>query len=157
MKTSQRISRLITISPGGAQDRFALRSHEKAIAATDEKRLREEIVPVTVRSRKSETVVGTDEGPRRNTTLEKLAKLGPAFKSDGSVTAGNSSSLNDGSAAVLVVSREYAEAHGLRPMARIRSMAVAGVPPRVMGIGPVPATEKALARAGITLSDVGLI
>jgi acetyl-CoA acetyltransferase family protein len=140
-----------------AQDRFALASHEKAVAATDEKRFREEIVPVTVKSRKTETVVEADEGPRRDTTLEKLGKLGPAFQDDGSVTAGNSSSLNDGAAAVLVVSREYAEAHGLRPMARIRSMGVAGVPPRVMGIGPVPATEKALDRAGITLADVGLI
>jgi acetyl-CoA acetyltransferase family protein len=140
-----------------AQDRFALRSHEKAVAATDEKRFREEIVPVTVKTRKSETVVEADEGPRRDTTLEKLAKLGPAFMRDGSVTAGNSSSLNDGSAAVLVVSRAYAEARGLQPMARIRSMGVAGVPPRVMGIGPVPASGKALARAGITLGDVGLI
>jgi acetyl-CoA acyltransferase len=140
-----------------AQDRFALRSHEKAVAAMDAKRFREEILPVTVRTRKSETVVEADEGPRRDTSLEKLAELGPAFQRDGSVTAGNSSSLNDGSAAVLVVSRDYAEAHGLQPMARIRSMAVAGVPPRVMGIGPVPATEKALDRAGITLADVGLI
>jgi acetyl-CoA acyltransferase len=140
-----------------AQDRFALRSHEKAVAATDEKRLREEIIPVTVKSRKSETVVEADEGPRRDTTLEKLAKLRPAFKGDGSVTAGNSSSLNDGSAAVLVVSRDYAEARGLQPMARIRSMGVAGVPPRAMGIGPVPATRKALDRAGITMEDVGLI
>jgi acetyl-CoA acyltransferase len=140
-----------------AQDRFALRSHEKAVAAMDEKRFREEIVPVTVKTRKSETVVEADEGPRRDTTLEKLAKLRPAFEREGSVTAGNSSSLNDGSAAVLVVSREYAEARGLQPMARIRSMGVAGVPPRVMGIGPVPATMKALARAGITLADVGLI
>jgi acetyl-CoA acyltransferase len=140
-----------------AQDRFALRSHEKAIAATDEKRLREEIAPVTIKLRKSETVVEADEGPRRDTTLEKLANLGPAFKSDGSVTAGNSSSLNDGSAAVLVVSREYAEVRGLQPLARIKSMGVAGVPPRVMGIGPVPASKKALARAGITLADVGLI
>jgi acetyl-CoA acyltransferase len=140
-----------------AQDRFALRSHEKAVAATDEKRLREEIVPVTVKTRKSETVAEADEGPRRDTTLEKLAKLRPAFKGDGSVTAGNSSSLNDGSASVLVVSRDYAEARGLQPMARIRSMGVAGVPPRVMGIGPVPATRKALDRAGITMEDVGLI
>jgi acetyl-CoA acyltransferase len=140
-----------------AQDRFALRSHQKAVAAMDEKRFREEIVPVTVETRKSEKVVEADEGPRRDTTLEKLAKLRPAFKSHGSVTAGNSSSLNDGSAAVLVVSREYAEVHGLQPMARIRSMGVAGVPPRVMGIGPVPATEKALSRAGISLADVGLI
>ena len=140
-----------------AQDRFALRSHEKAIAAQDGKRFREEIVPVTVKTRKSETVVEADEGPRRDTTLEKLGKLRPAFKGDGSVTAGNSSSLNDGAAAVLVVSREYAEARGLEPLARIRSMGVAGVPPRVMGIGPVPATRKALDRSGVTLGDVGLI
>jgi len=140
-----------------AQDRFALRSHEKAVAAMDEKRFREEIVPVTVKARRSETVVEADEGPRRDTSLEKLARLRPAFKEEGSATAGNSSSLNDGAAAVMVVSREYAEAHGLEPMARIRSMATAGVPPRVMGIGPVPATEKALERAGISLDDVGLL
>jgi acetyl-CoA acetyltransferase family protein len=141
-----------------AQDRFALGSHEKAVAAQDGKRFRAEIVPVTVKGRKgTETVVEADEVPRRDTTLEKLARLRPAFEGDGSVTAGNSSSLNDGSAAVMVVSREYAEAHGLEPMARIKTMGVAGVPPRVMGIGPVPATKKALDRAGITLDDVGLI
>jgi acetyl-CoA acyltransferase len=141
-----------------AQDRFALRSHEKAVAAMDEKRFREEIVPVTVKTRKGETVVEADEGPRRDTSLEKLGKLRPAFrKEDGSVTPGNSSSLNDGAAAVLVLSREYAEAHGLQPLAKVRSVAVAGVPPRVMGIGPVPATKKALMRAGITPDDVGLI
>ncbi len=141
-----------------AQDRFALRSHQKAVAAQDEKRFREEIVPVTVRGRKGqETIVEADEGPRRDTSLERLAKLKPAFKGEGSVTAGNSSSLNDGAAAVMVVSAEYAKANGLEPMAKIRSMAVAGVPPRVMGIGPVPATKKALSRAGLSLDDVGLI
>jgi len=139
------------------QDRFALHSHHKAVAAMDEKRFREEIVPVTVKGRKAERVVEADEGPRRDTTLEKLGKLKPAFKEDGSVTAGNSSSLNDGAAAVLVVCRQYAEAHDLEPLAKIRSVGVAGVPPRVMGIGPVPATKKALERAGITLGDVGLI
>ena len=140
-----------------AQDRFALRSHQKAVEATDEKRFREEIVPVTVKTRKEETVVEADEGPRRSASLEKLAKLPPAFKEGGSVTAGNSSSLNDGAAAVLVVSPEYARAHGLEPMARIRSMGVAGVPPRVMGIGPVPATKKALERADVSLDDIDLI
>jgi acetyl-CoA acyltransferase len=139
------------------QDRFALGSHKKAVAAMDEKRFREEIVPVTVKGRKGDTVVEADEGPRRDTTLEKLAKLRPAFKEGGSVTAGNSSSLNDGAAAVMVVSRDYAEAHGLEPMAKIRSIGVAGVPPRVMGIGPVPATRKALDRAGISLEGIGLI
>jgi acetyl-CoA acetyltransferase family protein len=139
------------------QDRFALLSHEKAVAAQDGKRFRGEIVPVTVKGRKGDTVVEADEGPRRDTTLEKLGKLRPAFKGDGSVTAGNSSSLNDGAAAVLVVSKDYARAHGLEPLAKIRSMATAGVPPRVMGIGPVPATEKALDRAGLSLSDLDLV
>jgi acetyl-CoA acetyltransferase family protein len=140
-----------------AQDRFALRSHQKAIEATDEKRFREEIVPVTVKTRKDETVVEADEGPRRDTSMEKLAKLPPAFKKDGTVTAGNSSGLSDGASAVLLVSAEYARAHGLKPMAKIKSMATAGVPPRIMGIGPAPATNKALERAGISLDDVGLI
>ena len=139
------------------QDRFALRSHQKAIEAIDEKRFREEIVPVPVKTRKGETIVEADEGPRRDTTLVKLAKLRSAFKEGGSVTAGNSSSLNDGAAAVLVVSREYAESHGLEPLAKVRSIGVAGVPPQVMGIGPVPATKKALDRAGISLDDVGLV
>ena len=140
-----------------AQDRFALRSHQKAVEATDEKRLREEIAPVTVKTRKDETVVEADEGPRQNASLESLAKLSPAFKEGGTVTAGNSSSLNDGAAAVLVVAADYARAHGLEPMAKIKSMAVAGVPPRVMGIGPVPATKKALERSGISLDDIGLV
>jgi acetyl-CoA acyltransferase len=140
------------------QDRFALGSHRKALAAIDEKRFREEIVAVTVKSGKgATTVVEADEGPRRETTLEKLGKLKAAFKEDGSVTAGNSSSLNDGAAAVMVVSKDYAQRHALQPMAKIRSIGVAGVPPRVMGIGPVPATEKALRWAGITLEEVGLI
>ncbi len=140
-----------------AQDRFALRSHEKAVAAQDGKRFRGEIVPVTVKTRKSETVVEADEGPRCDTTIETLGKLKPAFREGGSVTAGNSSSLNDGAAAVLVVSAEYAKAHGLEPLAKVRSMATAGVPPRVMGIGPVPATKKALDRTGISFDDVGLV
>jgi acetyl-CoA acyltransferase len=139
------------------QDRFALSSHQKAVVAMDEKRFREEIVPLTLKGRKGDTLVEADEGPRRDTTFEKLAKLKPAFKEDGSVTAGNSSSLNDGAAAVMVVSKDYAERHALEPMAKIRSIAVAGVAPRVMGIGPVPATEKALRRAGIRLEEVGLI
>ena len=140
-----------------AQDRFALSSHQKAVRAIDEKRFREEIVAVTVEGRKEDTIVEADEGPRRDTSLEKLATLKPAFKEGGSVTSGNSSSLNDGAAAVLVVSAEYAKAHGLEPLAKIRSIGVAGVPPRVMGIGPVPATQKALERARISLDDVGLI
>jgi acetyl-CoA acetyltransferase family protein len=112
---------------------------------------------VTVKGRKGDTVVEADEGPRRDTSMERLGKLKPAFKGDGSVTAGNSSSLNDGAAAVLVVSKAYAEAHGLTPLAKVRSIATSGVPPRVMGIGPVPATRKALERADLSIDDVGLI
>ncbi len=117
------------------QDRFALRSHQKAVAAQDQQRFRDEIVPVTVRTRKSKTLVEADEGPRRDTSLEQLAKLKPVFKQGGTVTAGNASPLDDGAAALLVVSAPYARAHGLEPMARVRSIAVAGVPPRMMGIG----------------------
>jgi acetyl-CoA acyltransferase len=139
------------------QDCFALHSHEKAIAAQSAGRFDDEIVPVEVKTRKSEAVVDSDEGPRRDTTLERLAALRPVFRSDGTVTAGNSSPLNDGAAALLVVSEEYAKAHGLPALARIRSVAVAGVPPRVMGIGPVPASAKALERAGVSLDEIGLI
>ena len=139
------------------QDRFAAHSHAKAVAAQDAGRFDDELVPVTVRSRRGETVVDTDEGPRRDTSAEKLAGLRPAFAADGTVTAGNSSSLNDGAAAMMVVSAGYARAHGLEPLARVRSVAVAGVPPRIMGIGPVPAARKALERAGVTLGDIGLV
>ena len=110
-----------------------------------------------VKRGKEEILVEQDEGPRRDTSLEKLAALRPVFREGGTVTAGNSSPLNDGAAAVLLVSDDYAKAHGLRPLARVRAIAVAGVPPRIMGIGPVPATRKALERAGLSFSDLGLI
>jgi 3-oxoadipyl-CoA thiolase len=139
------------------QDRFALHSHAKAVAAIDAGRFGNEIVPVTVEGRRETTVVDTDQGPRRDGSLEALAALRPAFKAGGSVTAGNSSPLNDGASAVLVVSADYAGAHGLDPLARVRSVAVAGVPPRIMGIGPVPATAKALERAGVRFADLDLI
>jgi 3-oxoadipyl-CoA thiolase len=140
-----------------AQDRFALHSHAKALAAQEAGRFDGEIVPVTIKERKGERVVSADEGPRADSTLERLAALKPAFQKDGTVTAGNSSPLNDGAAALVLVSPAHAREHGLRPLAKIRSIATAGVPPRVMGIGPVPATAKALKRAGIGLADVGLI
>ena len=110
-----------------------------------------------MKGRKGDTVVDADEGPRRDSSIEALAKLRPAFTKDGSVTAGNSSPLNDGAAAVMVVSDGYAKAHGLTPLAKIRATAVAGVPPRVMGLGPVPAVAKVLDRAGVALDDIGLI
>ena len=143
--------------PRVRQDRFALHSHEKAVAAIDAGRFADETVPVTVNGRRETTVVEADEGPRRDGSLEALAKLKPVFKEDGTVTAGNSSPLNDGAAALLVTSPDYAKAHGLDPLARVRSVAVAGVPPRIMGIGPVPATKKALERAGIAFEDLDLI
>jgi acetyl-CoA acyltransferase len=136
-----------------AQDRFALSSHRKAAAAVDGGKFRDEIVAVPTRR----GVVDTDEGPRRDTSIEKLSSLNPAFRKGGTVTAGNSSTLNDGAAAVLLASPEYARAHGWKGMARIRSAAVAGVPPRIMGIGPVPATAKALKRAGVEMKDIDLI
>ncbi|HEX7001358.1 MAG TPA: acetyl-CoA C-acyltransferase [Trueperaceae bacterium] len=139
------------------QDAYALASHRKATAAIAADRFADEIVPVEVVTKRQTTLVGTDEGPRNDTSMEALGKLRPAFRAGGTVTAGNSSSLNDGAAALLVASPDYAQAHGLKPLARVVSTAVAGVPPRIMGIGPVPATRTALERAGISLDDVGLI
>ncbi len=139
------------------QDRFALRSHAKAVAATDAGRLAGELVAVDVPGRRETTTVTADEGPRRDGSLDALARLRPAFKPDGTVTAGNSSTLNDGAGALLLASPDYARAHGLEPLVRVRSIATAGVPPRIMGIGPVPAAAKALERAGLTLADMDLV
>jgi acetyl-CoA acyltransferase len=155
-ETAENLAEMYGI-PREEQDRFALLSHEKAVRAWDEGRFLDEVVPVPVRRGKEEALVSVDEGPRRDTSLEKLAALRPVFREGGTVTAGNASPLNDGAAAVLLVSDAYAKAHGLRPLARIRAIAVAGVPPRIMGIGPVPATKKALERAGLSLKDLGLI
>ncbi|MCX7608589.1 MAG: acetyl-CoA C-acyltransferase [Anaerolineales bacterium] len=140
------------------QDEFALRSHQRAIAAIDSGKFAEEIVPVIIPHRKGDPkVVDTDERPRRDTTLESLAKLKPAFREGGTVTAGNSSGLNDGAAALLLMSEDKAQELGLQPMARLVASAAAGVHPRIMGLGPVPATQKALARAGLSLDDIGLV
>lgn len=141
------------------QDEFSVLSHQRAIAAIDSGKFRDEILPVIIPQRKGDAkVVDTDERPRRDTTLETLGKLKPAFRKEGgTVTAGNSSGLNDGAAALLVMSVEKAQALGLKPMVRILSSAAAGVPPRTMGLGPVPAVKKVLERAGISLQDIGLI
>jgi len=155
-ETAENLAEMYGI-PREEQDRFALLSHKKAVRAWDEGRFLDEVVPVPVRRGKEEALVSVDEGPRRDTSLEKLGALRPVFREGGTVTAGNASPLNDGAAAVLLVSDAYAKAHGLRPLARIRAIAVAGVPPRIMGIGPVPATKKALERAGLSLKDLGLI
>ena len=151
-QTAENLSEMYKISRED-QDRFAYRSQKKAVAAIDAGAFKKEIVTVPTKK----ALVDTDEGPRRDTSLEKLASLAPAFRKGGTVTAGNSSTLNDGAAAVLVTSKEYAVAHGLAPLAKVRSIAVAGVPPRIMGIGPVPAARKALERAGLGMRDIGLI
>jgi acetyl-CoA C-acetyltransferase len=140
------------------QDEFAYTSHVRAVSAIDEGRFAEEIVPVSVPLRKGQvTVIDTDEGPRRDTSLEKMAKLKPVFKTGGTVTAGNSSSRNDGAAAVVVMSEAKAKELGIKPLARFVAAGIAGVNPTIMGIGPVPATRKALARSGLSLNDIGLI
>lgn len=140
-----------------AQDEFALASHQRAIAAIDGGKFAEEVLPVNVPQRKGEPIpFAIDERPRRDTSLEALSRLKPAFKPGGTVTAGNSSGLSDGAAVLLVMRAETAARLGYQPMARVVSMASAGVPPRVMGTGPIPATEKALARAGLTIDDIQL-
>jgi 3-oxoadipyl-CoA thiolase len=140
------------------QDRFAAQSHARAISAMDDGRMAEEILPVQVPQKKGETLTfERDERPRRDTTPESLSKLKPAFRQGGSVTAGNSSGMNDGAAALLLMSAEKATALGLHPMVRILSSAAAGVEPRVMGIGPVTAAQKALKRAGLTTADLKLV
>ncbi|HRQ22485.1 MAG TPA: acetyl-CoA C-acetyltransferase [Anaerolineales bacterium] len=141
------------------QDQFAVLSHQRAIAAIDSGRFVQEIVPVSVPQKKGDPkLVDADERPRRDTTMESLAKLKPAFKKDGgTVTAGNSSGLNDGAAALLLMSGERASSLNLKPLARIVTSASAGVPPRVMGYGPIPATRKALQRAGLKMQDIGLV
>ena len=145
------------------QDAFALRSNQRAIAAIDAGRFKDEIVPLKVTtigangSGKREFVFDTDEGPRRDTSPEALAKLRPAFHVSGTVTAGNSSQMSDGAAAVVLTSADYARAHGLKPLARFVAYATAGVAPEYFGIGPVPAIKKALKLAGLTLDQIDLI
>jgi acetyl-CoA C-acetyltransferase len=139
------------------QDEFSYQSQHKTAQAWERGAFSDEIVPVAVKSRKGEVMVDKDEHFRADTTAEVLGKLRPAFQADGSVTAGNASGINDGGAAVVVMSRKKAEELGVQPMASVRSYASAGVPPRVMGVGPVPATQKALAKSGLGIGDIDLI
>ncbi|MGH2442083.1 MAG: thiolase family protein [Chloroflexota bacterium] len=140
------------------QDVWALRSHQRAVEAQDSCRFAAEIIPVQVAKAKGESIeVIRDEGPRRDTSLEKLARLRPAFAPEGTVTAGNASSLNDGAAGVILMAAETASALGLQPLGRFVDAAAAGVDPAFMGIGPVPATRKLLQRAGLQVSDLDLI
>ena len=140
------------------QDAFALGSHTKALAAQERGAFDDEIVPITApKGRRDTIIVSQDEGPRADTSLERLAKLRPAFRDGGSVTAGNSSTLNDGASVMIVATAERAAELGLKPVARLVACAAAGVDPTVMGLGPVPATQKALALAGWTLDDLDLV
>jgi acetyl-CoA C-acetyltransferase len=145
------------------QDDFALRSHAKAVSAIDAGKFRDEIVPVQIPGKKGPTVVDTDEGPRRDTTLESLARLKPAFASNGArpeeltVTAGNASPMNDGASALVVTSEEYARAHGLEMMARINAYATGAVEPRDLFFAPIEAVKRLMSRSGTRIDDYDLI
>jgi len=140
------------------QDAFTLQSHRCAIEAIDKGKFHDEICPIKIPQQKGEPIIfDTDERPRRDTSMEALARLKPSFQANGTVTAGNSSGLNDGAAVLLLMSEMKAKSLGLEPLARIITSAAAGVDPRLMGIGPVPATQKAFARAGLDITDIGLI
>jgi acetyl-CoA C-acetyltransferase len=136
------------------QDELSLRSHKNAVAATESGRFKEQIVPVQVKVGKETKAFDVDEGPRADTSMEVLAKLAPAFKEGGMVTAGNSSSINDGAAAVVVMSRRKADELGIKPLLKLVSRAEAGVEPSLMGYGPIPATKKALKKAGLTVDQM---
>jgi acetyl-CoA C-acetyltransferase len=139
------------------QDAFAAKSQQKAEAAVKSGRFKDEIVPVTVKTRKGEEKVENDEYPRFGTTMETLGKLRPAFAKDGTVTAGNASGINDGAAVVVLMSAEEAKRRGLEPIARIAGWATCGVDPAIMGTGPIPATRKALEKAGWKIGDLDLV
>jgi acetyl-CoA acetyltransferase family protein len=157
--TAERVAEKYEVSRSD-QDRFALESHQKAVAAWEAGTFKDEVEPIEAPSDPSGrkvSVIERDEGPRPDTSLEALASLRPVFQGDGTVTAGNSSPMNDGAAALLLATGEGLKEHDLTPMARIVSSAAAGVHPDVMGIGPVPASTKALERAGIAVSDLDLV
>lgn len=139
------------------QDEVALASQTKAVAAIKAGKFKDEIVPVEIKTRKATIVFDTDEHPREGTTIEALQKLRPAFKKDGTVTAGNASGINDAAAYMVLASEEYVKAHNLKPMAKIKSYGSVGCDPSIMGIGPIESTRQALARAGLTVDDLDLI
>lgn len=138
-------------------DRLALRSQQRACAAIDEGKFKDEIIPVTVHSRKGDSVYDTDEYPKRDTSMEKLAKLKPSFKEDGKVTAGNASGMNDAASGVILMSEDKAKEIGAPIIARIVSVATTGVEPELMGIGPISSSQKALEKAGLTIDDMDLV
>ncbi len=139
------------------QDRVAYESQMKAIKAIESGAFKKEIVPVCIKGKKGDIIIDTDEYPKKDTTVDKLAGLKPAFKKDGTVTAGNASGINDGAAALVVMNAEKAKQLGIRPLAKIRGYGSGGVDPSIMGMGPVPATRRALTKAGLTIADMDLI
>lgn len=139
------------------QDKFAVESHQRAINAIKNGYFKEQILPLEIKTRKGPVVVDTDEHPRADASIEGMAKLKTVFQKDGTVTAGNASGINDGAAALVLMERKAAEKHGLKPMARLVSYAHAGVDPKYMGIGPIPAVKKALEKAGLKVSDLDVI
>ncbi|GAA3303893.1 thiolase family protein [Glutamicibacter nicotianae] len=153
-ETAEEVARVYNISREDC-DQFAVESHAKAIAAIEAGRYRDEIVPVTVKGRKGDTIVDTDEGPRPGTTMDVLSGLRPVVKGGSVVTAGNASTLNDGASAILVVSERAIKKYGLTPRARIVDGQAAGLEPEIMGMGPVPATRKVLERAGVGIEQIG--
>lgn len=155
-ETAEEVQKLHAISRED-QDKFALASHQKAVKAQLDGKFKDEIVPVIIESKKGTTIVDSDEGPRADTSLEKLAKLRPAFRKDGTVTAGNSSSINDGASLVVICSEEFLKRHNLNPMARITGGAVHGLHPNVMGLGPVGAIKKLCDRFNHKVSDFDVI
>ncbi len=139
------------------QDEFAAKSQQKAEAAMSANKFNDEIVPVTIKNRRGDVVVDTDEYPKAGITAEKLGKLRPAFAKDGSVTAGNASGINDGAAVVILMSASEAKKRGLKPLASIKSWATAGVDPAIMGTGPIPSSRAALKKAGWSVDDLDLV
>jgi 3-oxoadipyl-CoA thiolase len=154
-ETAENVAKQFNVSRQD-QDAFAAASQQKYFTALEAGKWQQEIVPVEITENKEPTVVSEDEHPRR-TTIEKLSALKPAFVKDGTVTAGNSSGINDGAAAMIIASEDAVKKYNLKPLAKVVSMAIAGVDPAIMGIGPVPATRKALQRAGLTIDDIDLI
>jgi acetyl-CoA acyltransferase len=155
-ETAEEVQKLHSISRED-QDKFALLSHQKAVAAQTTGKFKDEILPITVEGKKESVIVEKDEGPRADTSLEKLSKLKPAFRKDGTVTAGNSSSINDGASMVVICSEEFMKRHNLKPLAMVTGGAVHGLHPNVMGLGPVGATKKLCERFGYKISDFDVI
>jgi len=154
--TAERVGQMYKISRE-EQDKLAYESHRRALEAADEGYFKEQILPIEIKTRQGITVFDTDEGPRRETDVASLAKLKPAFDPNGTVTAGNASSINDAAAAVVLMERQAAEARGLTPLGRLVGYAVAGVDPKIMGLGPVPAVRQVMERTGLTIGDMDVI